>query len=91
MLLQRREIPPFSKNNFLKIGHNNVKFSDTVIALVILKTVLFIFSCNFFKLLAVNGHEIRIQNVSNISRNQISLRKPNLFLDSYNNYVSICQ
>jgi hypothetical protein len=58
MPVQRREIPLFSKNNLLKIGHNNVTFPDTMIAVVTLKIVLFIYSRTFFKLLAVNNQDV---------------------------------
>jgi hypothetical protein len=57
MSVQRREISLFFKNNFLTIGHNNVTFPDSVIAVVTLKIVSFIFSRTFFKLLAVNDHD----------------------------------
>lgn len=66
MLVQRREIPFLYKNIFLKIGHNNVKFPDTVIAVVTIKRHLFIFWRKFFKLLAVNDHDIN--RISVISR-----------------------
>jgi hypothetical protein len=69
MPVQRRDIPLFSKNNFLEIGHNNVKFPDTVIAVVTLKLLLFIFLLKLFNLLAVNDHDINKISVISVEIN----------------------